>query len=249
MIQRHPSAHYRFLRGIEPYSCGVAAEPGWELARVTLSRWLGWREGFEFIERYLKQLELGRNALCALELRSPAPFTMDGFIEFNRGYCSVLEDWGLLVGGLNPIARTNVAPISPIPGSPSLHAFTFARPNPLLHRKSFVVAGAGELKQGTLKSENIVRRGEVAPEAIRDKAAFVLDVMEERLEGLGASWNEATAVDIYTEYPLEGGLRAMLLDRLGMAARHGLCWHLSRPPVREIEFEMDVRGIGSEIYL
>ena len=249
MILRHPSAQYRFLRGIEPYSCGVVAEPGWELVRVTLSKWLHWRDGFEFIERHLKQAELGRTALCAMELRSPAPFSMEGFIAFNRGYCSVLEQWGLMVDGLNPVARTNVAPICPIPSTPSLHAFTYARPHPLLRRKSFVVAGAGELRDGILKSENIVRRGEVAPEAIRDKAAFVLDVMEERLTGLGASWSDATAVDIYTEFPLEGGLRAMLLDRLGLAARHGICWHLSRPPVREIEFEMDVRGIGTEIYL
>lgn len=249
MILRHPSTHYQFLRGIEPYSCGVVAEPGWELVRVTLGRWLPWREGFDFMERHLKQLELERSALCALELRSPQPFSMEGFIEFNRGYCSVLEQWGLLVDGMNPIARTNIAPIGPIPSAPSLHAFTFVRPNPLLRRRTFVVAGAGELKGGILKTENILRRGEVAPEAIRDKASFVLDVMEERLAGLGVGWQYATSVDVYTEYPLEGGLRAMLLDRLGMAARNGIVWHLSRPPVREIEFEMDVRGIASELYL
>jgi hypothetical protein len=30
------------------------------------------------------------------------------------------------------------------------------------------------------------------------------------------------------------------------AARAGLTWHFCRPPVRELEFEMDCRAIASE---
>ena len=41
-----------------------------------------------------------RVALCAMELRSPAPFTMQGFIDFNREYCAVLKAWGLYVDEL-----------------------------------------------------------------------------------------------------------------------------------------------------
>jgi hypothetical protein len=249
MMIRNTSARYRFLKGIAPYSCGVIADPGWEIVRVTLAKWLPWNDGFEFVERYLKQAELTRSALCAMELRSPAPFTMQGFIDFNRDYCEVLESWGLLLESLNPIARTNVAPICPLPATPSLHAFSFVRPNPLLKRKTFVVAGAGELREGVLRFEAIIRRGEVMAEAIRDKASFVLDVMDQRLAGMELNWSDATAVTIYTIHPLEAGLRAMLLDRIGLAARHGICWHVSQPPVQEIEFEMDVRGIATEIAL
>jgi len=32
----------------------------------------------------------------------------------------------------------------------------------------------------------------------------------------------------------------------GGAARAGLTWHFCRPPVRELELEMDCRGIGIE---
>ena len=30
------------------------------------------------------------------------------------------------------------------------------------------------------------------------------------------------------------------------AAHAGLTWHFNRPPVRELEFEMDCRGVASE---
>ena len=35
---------------------------------------------------------------------------MAGFIEFNQGYRTILEEWDLLLDGINPVARTNVAP-------------------------------------------------------------------------------------------------------------------------------------------
>lgn len=247
MIIKNDAGHYRFHKGIAPYSCGVVAEPRWEIVHVTLSSWLPWREGFELIDDYLRQVRLGRVALCAVELRSPAPFSMEGFIEFNRGYRAVLEHWELLVEGLNPIARTNVAPVNAAPAAPSLHGFSYVRPNRDLKRATFVVAGAGELREGTLDSRGIIRRGETSLEALCEKAAYVLDVMEDRLCGLSVGWDQVTAVDIYTIHSLEEPLHSLLLGRIGPAARHGLRWYLSQPPVTEIEFEMDVRGVACEV--
>lgn len=246
MLLSHDRGHYRFLKGIAPYSCGVIADPGWEIVRVLPPDWLPWAEGFKWVDRFLQGQSLPRTALCAMELRSPAPFSMDGFIEFNRAYCSVLEDWQVKVDDLNPIARTNVAPVAAPPTTPSLHAFSFVRPNPKLQRPSFVVAGAGELREGTLISSGIVRRGEVTPAAMLEKAGYVLDVMQERLAGLGVGWPQVTAVEVYTEHTLTPELRRLILDRMGPAARHGICWHVTRPPVIEIEFEMDVRGLATE---
>ena len=110
MLIAHPKGHYRFLQGIDPYSCGVVAEPGWEIVRVVLAEPLPWREGFERVDAHLAAEGCDRVSLCAMELRSPAPFTMQGFIDFNREYCAVLQAWGLYVDELNPVARTNVAP-------------------------------------------------------------------------------------------------------------------------------------------
>ncbi len=247
MLANNLSGHYRFLAGIEPYSCGVVADPGWEIVRVTLPALIPWREGFAYVDDTLRRAVLERGALCAMELRSPQPFDMDGFIEFNRGYRDVLQQWKLLVNGVNPIARTNVAPLTNPPTSVSLHAFSFVRPNADRKRPTFIVAGAGELREGILESQGVVRRGDVSPGAMLEKSAYVLGVMTDRLNGLGVSWDRATAVDLYTVHSLEEPLRRQLLDTIGPAARHGLCWHIARPPVLEIEFEMDVRGVACEL--
>lgn len=247
MLIHNPAGHYRFLSGIDPYSCGVTADAGWEIVRVTPERWLPWREGFDWIDAQLQQAGLGRPALCAMELRSPKPFSMEGFIQFNQGYCSLLKQWDLLLDGRNPIARTNVAPEVDPPAEVCLHAFSFVRPNPSLQRGTFVVAGAGELREGTLVSQGIIRRGDTSTEAMLEKADYVLDVMENRLTGLGFGWNDVTAVDVYTVHPLEDGIREHVVTRVGPAMRRGLCWHLTYPPVIDIEFEMDVRGLACEL--
>jgi len=246
VLIHNPAGHYRFLRGIAPYSCGVVADAGWEIVRVTPPEWLPWQDGFRWMDSVLAAAGLPRAALCALELRSPQPFTMAGFIEFNQGYCAVLEEWRLLINGLNPIARTNVAPALHPPATPSLHAFSYVRPSPRPRRPSFVVAGAGELREGTLVTQGIVRSGETSPDALKEKAEYVLETMTQRLHGLGRDWSHVTAIDVYTIHPLDNALRTLLLDRIGSAGRHGLCWHITRPPVIDIEFEMDVRGVAED---
>lgn len=243
----HPLGNYSFLTGIAPYSCGVVAREGHEIVHVTLRAALPWREGFELIDRWLAARGLRKSDLCAIELRSERPFTMRGFIEFNAGYCDVLAAWGLLVDGLNPIARTNVCPVSLRAKTPLLDAFSFVRPATELDRRTFIVAGAGELRDGTLDSSGIVRAGETATEAIGEKARYVCDVMQARLQGLGGSWDDVTALDVYTIHAIEPHLENLLLARLPAAQRHGLRWHVSRPPVVDIEFEMDLRGVATEL--
>ncbi len=248
----HPLGHYRFLRGIAPYSCGVIAAAGHEIVRVVPRQPFPWRDGFEFIDFFLRREGRARTDLCALELRSPAPWSMSGFIGFNRGYCAVLEGWGLLVDGLNPLARTNVAPVDAPPSVPSLHAFSFVRPIPATRAASespaptFVVAGAGELREGILESERIVHRGDTSAAGLLAKASHVLEVMAERLHGLGVDWSKVTASNVYTAHVLDEPWRALLQRRLGPASRHGVCWHVARPPVLEIEFEMDLHAAARE---
>src|SRR5207245_9408131 len=202
LIVSHPRGSYRFLPGIAPYSCGVIANPGHEIVHVTLEVARPWREGFGFVDRFLQEQGSQRAELCAIELRSPRPFTMQGFIDFNRGYCSVLEEWGVFVDGVNPVARTNVCPIALDGPEPVLHAFSFVRPNAGLKRQTFIVAGAGELVEGSLVNSGILRRGETSAEAIAEKARYVCEVMAERLRGLGAAWDEVTRINAYKINPL-----------------------------------------------
>ena len=245
----NPKGNYHFLSGIDPYSCGVVADPGHEVVYATLRTPLPWREGFELIDAHLAEVGRGRHALCGIQLRSPEPFTMAGFIEFNVGYCDLVKSWDLYVGDLNPIARTNVAPADYPPEVPVLHAFSYTAPAEPEAPRTFVVAGAGELRTAALDEDTIIRRGETSPDAMREKARHVVGIMEERLVGLGAGWDELTATDVYTVYLLEGLLEDAVLPTIGPAARHGLVWIPSRPPVRELEFEMDMRAVRTQITL
>ena len=126
-------------------------------------------------------------ALCAIELRSPRPFTFEGFAGFNESYRSILADADLLADGLNPIARTNVAPEIDPPSEPMLYGFSYSVParDPNLP-PTFVVAGAGELIEDQYDVQHIVRVGETSDEAMREKAKCVMEHMRRRLSGLGA---------------------------------------------------------------
>ena len=239
----HPLGHYRFLPGIAPYSCGVIADPGHEIVHVTLRMPQPWRNGFELVDRFLTDQGRHRTDLCAMELRSPRPFSMEGFIEFNWSYCEVLEEWGVFVDGANPIARTNVCPISLDSSQPVLQAFSFVRPNPAIQQQTFVVAGAGELVEGTLVADGILRHGDTSAAAILEKARYVCEVMADRLDGLGVDSKEITEVNVYTIHTIHPLMETLLLDRLPAAKHRGVCWHFTRPPIVDIEFEMDVRGV------
>src|SRR5271170_2729137 len=121
----HPQGDYRFLPGISPYSCGVVSAPGFEIAHVTFPHLIAYRRMFDVIENYLKDSRRPKAALCGIELRSPRPFTFSGFAEFNAGYSKILEDWGLFVDGINPVARTNVAAEVDPPAEPVLYGFSY----------------------------------------------------------------------------------------------------------------------------
>jgi hypothetical protein len=241
-----PAGQYRFLPGIAPYSSGVAAMPGHEIVHATLRRPVPWRDGFALIDHHLRGAGRPRAALCAIVLRSPRPFTFEGFAEFNGGYRALLADWGLLVDGANPIARTNVTPVVAAPSEPSLYGFAYTLPG-VTPRPTFVVAGSGEVVE--LAAERIVRPGETSPDAMREKAAFVMSVMQTRLHGLGADWPDVTAIDVYTPHPIEPFVRDVLLAAAGPAAVHGVRWFPSHPPIIGLEYEMDMRGVARELVL
>jgi hypothetical protein len=254
----NPRGNYRFLSGSAPYSSGVVAMPGYEIVHVTLSRPRPYRQGFDLIAQHLNAEGRPRQALCAIELRSPKPFTFAGFNTFNEGYQELLAGWELLVDGANPVARTNVAPAIAPPAEPSLYAFSYTAPLSVVlpvggcgaaAGPTFVVAGAGDLKRGGLAAENVIRPGETSAAAMREKAVYVMEVMQERLNGLQVGWESVTAVDIYTVYPIQPFLTEAILAVMGPAAIHGVHWFYSRPPIADLAFEMDVRGVRRELLL
>lgn len=248
MLVENKRGNYLFLKGIAPYSAGVVAEAGFEIVHVRFSRAIPLRAGFDAVETYLKTAERPLQAICGMELRSPKPFSFTGFNQFNAGYVDVLKSWDILLEGMNPVARTNIAPAVNPPAEPSLYGFSYTVSSNT-RRKTFVVAGAGELPEGSLDPHDVIRRGESSAAAIREKARFVMGLMEGRLQGLGVGWNDVTVSEIYTVHDIRPFLEEELLKRSQEGGAHGLTWHYSRPPIESIEYEMDLRGCVTELII
>jgi hypothetical protein len=238
---------YRYLKAVFQYSSGVAAEPGFEIERARLRQPLALAEGFALVEQHLARLGRPSTSFCACELRSAAPFTEQGFIDFNRQYVKTLERWGIYKDENNPVARTNVCPEYDKPAQPVLYAFSYTVPSKD-SGKSFILAGGGDARGGKGSyAERIVRYGETSPEAMREKMRFVVAEMERRLSGLGFSWKDAVSTQAYTVRDV-GALVGEELFARGIAPG-GLSWHYARPPVQGLEYEMDVRGAAREIVI
>ena len=91
-----------------------------------------------------------------------------------------LESWGIYHQGTNPVARSNVCPEIGAPEAPGFHAFSYTVPVDT-KAKSFVIAGSGEVPEGKDNYfDHVVRRGDQSPEALAEKARFVLAEMERR---------------------------------------------------------------------
>jgi hypothetical protein len=153
----------------------------------------------------------------------------------------------LFVDGVNPVARTNVAPVVSPPAEPVLYGFAFTGPCARNYQPTFVVAGAGELPEGILSRDAIIALGDVSPAGLARKAQFVMELMEARLTGLGRNWQNVNRINVYTAHSLTALLPEIILNRVGPAAIHGSNWFYSRPPIEEIEFEMDLRGTRTEL--
>ena len=246
-LTEHPAGNYQFLPGIQPYSCGVVACPGYEIVHVTFHQPVAYRAAFDRITDILSAEGRPQAALCGVELRSPRPFSFAGFAELNSEYAAILERWGVFVRGINPVARTNVAPVIHGPTETVLYGFSFTRPGNEETPRTFVVAGAGELPEGSLDREEIVALDDTTPSGMLSKSRLVMELMERRLQGLGCNWSEVTRVNVYTAHFCPSLITDVVLPRAETANRDGIVWHNSRPPVEEIEFEMDVRGIRTEL--
>jgi len=247
----NPRGNYRFLTGIAPYSSGVVAIPGFEIVHVNLQQPIAYLEGFERIVRHLTAADRPIHALCSIELRLPTPLSFEGFTTFNNEYQQVLADRDLMLDDRNPIARTNIAPAVQAPEEPSLYAFAYSVPSANENiRPTFIVAGAGDLHdQGNLSPDAIVRPNEATDEALCEKAAVVMQVIQARLDGLQVSWAATTTIDVYTIHSVHPFLVDTLLARMDKAAIHGVHWHFSHPPIEGLVFEMDLRGIRDEKWI
>ena len=240
------SGSYRFIPGPFQYSAGVASFDGYAIERVRLRRPVPLAQGFELASEIIGSAGRPLTAFCACELRSPAPFTEQGFRAFNEIYVGTLSQWGIFDGTTNPGARSNVCPAIDPPAEPSLYAFCYTAPAQAHSGPAIVIAGSGEAPEGEGSyRDQCVRRGDVSPQGIREKARYVLGEMERRLAAFDATWADTTATQVYTVHDLHPFVADEIVAR--GAANAGVTWHYCRPPVVELEYEMDCRAITHEL--
>jgi hypothetical protein len=251
MTQDFPAGDYRFIPAVFQYSSGVVASAGHEIERVRFDALVPLAEGFAKVASYLQAAGRPPTAFCACELRSPAAFTEDGFLKFNQHYVKTLAEWGLFDGTTNPVARSNVCPEIDPPAEPSFYAFCFTRPaqgNGHTATPTFVIAGGAEARGGGGSyPERIVRYRDLSPAGLQDKVRFTTREMERRMELFGVGWKDTTAAQVYTIRDFHPVIADELVRR--GATRSGLTWHFARPPVIDLEYEMDCRRVLREMVI
>jgi hypothetical protein len=245
------AGNYRFIPAVFQYSSGAAALAGFEIERVRFDRLIPLAEGFARAANYIRSAGRPLTSFCACELRSPAAFTEEGFRNFNLHYVKTLAEWGIFDGTTNPVARSNVCPEIDPPSEPSFHAFSFVRPirgQRSIATPDFVIAGGAEARGGGGSyPERIVRYRDLSNDGLKEKVRFTVSEMESRLAAFGLGWKDTTAVQAYTVRDFH----PMMADEVARrgAARSGMTWHFARPPVVDLEFEMDCRGVRREIVI
>jgi hypothetical protein len=244
MTREFPAGHYRFIPSVFQYSAGACADPDYEIERVRFDRLVPLAEGFALAAKFIQEAGRPLTAFCACELRSPAAFTEEGFRNFNLHYVKTLAEWGIFDGSTNPVARSNVCPEIDPPAEPSFYAFSFTRPT-RSSTPSFVISGGAEAREGNGSYvERTVRYRDLSPEGLREKVRFTTSQMENRMAAFGLSWKETTGVQAYSVHDFHHALADELVRR--GALRSGLTWHFARPPVVDLEFEMDCRRVLRE---
>jgi hypothetical protein len=244
MTRDFPAGNYRFIPAVFQYSSGAVADSGFEIERVRFDRLLPLAEGFAQAAKHMQAAGRPLTSFCACELRSPAAFTEDGFRAFNQHYVKTLAEWGVFDGTVNRVARSIVCPEIDPPAEPSFYAFSFTRPSTRT-TLSFVIAGGAEARGGAGSyPERIVRYRDLSPDGVKEKVRHTVGEMERRLDLFGFGWQDTTATQAYSIRDFHPVMSDELVRR--GAARSGLTWHFARPPVIDLEYEMDCRRVLRE---
>lgn len=155
-----------------------------------------------------------------------------------------LQEWGLFRDGINPVARSNLVPTVQPPARAGVHARSYTVPA-AQGQSGFIVAGSGEVPEGRPNyRDHIVAKGDTSPAGMQQKVHWLLGEQGRRLAALGRSWGEVTATQVYTEHDVLGLVTRELRAR--GAAGSDMVWHPIRPPIVDLDFETDCRGVRLE---
>ena len=245
-----PGGSHSYVPGLRFAASAVLATPGHTIERAVLSAPVDLPAGYDRVEAHLRSIGRPMSALCGLELRMPASLPLAGFTAFNDGYLARLDQWGLLVDGVPGLARTNVCPRVGVDAAGIVAwSYTVERGAGAGRSPSYVVSGVADLPGGGRYPDDIVRRGETTPDALREKAAAVVADVAARIGALGATWTDDASVHLYSLHDLTHLVATELLPGVGVRPTGGIVVHDTAPPTAGLELEIDVRTYDRELYL
>jgi len=224
---------YRFLAVPGgPFSAGIVADAGLDLVHATFFRPVPLEQGLDAAARHVEAAGRPVTALAAFELRIPEPLSRQGFDAFNAPYVQRMAAMGLTGGSDMATARTNVSPTVAGVDEPSVHAFTYTVPGRGRPGPAFRLSGTTETRGGSAA----------------ERLGSIVEELERRMAELGVAWEDSTAINVYGTEAAAAALPAVL-PSFGAAGLHGLVWLPSLPPIADARFEIDARGVGTEIVL
>ena len=206
------------------------ADDGYDLVHARFARPIALAAGLAAAARHVAAAGRTVHSIAGFELRISEPLTGSGFDNFNRDYVGRLKGMGLEVDGLLPAARTNVAAVVGGVSEPSVYAVSYTVSSARA-ACAFVLSGVPEEEPGDAAT----------------MLSSIMRVLSSRLEEIGASWSDATAIQLYGVEDFQGQLVEHVLSRSGPAAVHGVHWFPSLPPIVGLKLEIDVRSAGLEL--
>jgi hypothetical protein len=232
-LTHNRAGNYQFLASAgRPYSGGAVADEGYDMVHARFERPIRLDAGLAAAAEHVSNAGRPIQSIAGFELRSPKPFSREDFEAFNAGYVTRLTALGLEVDGLMPAARTNVAPTVGAVTEVSVYAFSYTIAGSR-RRRAFVASGSTEEK-GTDTASRL---------------GSIMGILSGRLEELGASWDDATAIQLYGIDDIQAQVVETVLRHAGEAAAHGIQWFPSLPPIEGLKLEIDARSAGTELVL
>ncbi len=235
---------YRIVPSGPAYCAGIVPDDGYEVVRAELHTWVPLDQAFAFIEAHLKGIGRPVQAFCGIELRVPAPLTLDNWSTFNIPYLEQLRKWGLMHENYSGVCRSNIALDLYPPKVTSLCAFSYTVPTKE-KVKTFLLAGQADIGS----DGKIIAEGDIGLEAMRKRTLFTIDTVANTLKKLGASWQETTRIALFHVHDIPDLWGAEVLGKIGEPIRKGILVYRARPPIAAAEVELEARAIRQELVL
>jgi hypothetical protein len=84
---------------------------------------------------------------------------------------------------------------------------------------------------------------------LRQKLTREFDNVDRALNEMGVDWSLANNLAVYTVHDVHPLVRELLMQRMGAAKNFGIRWYFCRPPIQQLEVEIQVRGCSREIVI